>query len=184
MRLMIVVEGTADVAILRAVLPPGIVGVCDIYVSGPRSTLVSFARTLLVKYHQPVAVLVDTGSLDPSVILETTSTERLLEAVAAGTPFKVVYCVPELEAVFFNAPSDLKRIFPNYQEGVYRMFAKTSPKEALEALFENGGGPKNLGEFLDHLTSEVAERLRRADPVHQLMDFIHELNTVPAKSGA
>jgi hypothetical protein len=187
MRLMIVVERDAQVAILRAVLPNEILSVCDMYLSGPRSTLLSFARTLLVKYHRPLAVLVDTGSLDPSVTVETISTDRLesqlLADVASGTPFKVVYCIPDLEALFFNGSIDLKRIFPNYDEGVYLMFAKTSSKRALEALFKNGGGPKDLHQLLDHLTSEDAERLRGTYPINQLMEFIDDLRIIPAKSG-
>lgn len=183
MKLMIVVEGKDDVAVLRALLPTDIVSASDMFLAGGRSTLVSFARTLLVKHRRPLAVLMDTETLDPSAIAEiVTTANHLLGAVAGGTPFRVIYCIPELEAVFFEAPIDLKRIFPKYDQHFLLMFAKSAPKKALQYLFENGGGPTTLSQFLDQLTSEDTERLRATYPINQLMDFIHEAVERVAKS--
>jgi hypothetical protein len=183
MKLIIVVEGKSDVAVLRAILPNDALIASEMYVAGNRTTLSSFARTLLVKLRKPLAVLIDTETLEPSAIAETVSTtEYLLSSVAGGTPFKVVYCIPELEAVFFEAKIDLKKIFPHYDENLFLMFAKTSPKKALEHLYETGGGPSTLSRFLDHLTSEDAERLRAAYPINQLMDFIRDVRPLTTAS--
>src|SRR5260370_20266873 len=122
MKLIIVVEGKSDVAILRAVLPNDALNASDMYLAGGRATLSSFARTLLVQHHRPLALVLDTDSLNPSLIAETiATTDHLLRSVAVGTPFKVVYCIPEIEVVFFEAKIDLKRIFPRYDPDFFLM---------------------------------------------------------------
>jgi hypothetical protein len=185
MKLMIVVEGNSDVAILRALLSTEVLSASDMFLAEARSTLVSVARTLLVKHGRPLAVLIDTESLEPSAIAETvTTTDQLLGAVAGGTPFRAIYCIPELEVVFFEAPIGLKRIFPHYDQHFFPMFAKTRPKEALQYLFKNGGGPTNLSQFLDDLTSEDVEHLRTTDPIKQLINFADELGRRLSKAGA
>jgi hypothetical protein len=127
----------------------------------------------------------DTDSLDPSAIRETvTSTEQLLSAVADGVPFKVVYCIPEIEAIFFEAPIDLKRIFPLYDEHFFLMYAKTRPKEALNYLLENGGGPKTLSAFLDQLTLEDIGRLRTTYQIGQLIGFANEVRSRVAQAAS
>lgn len=176
MKAFIVVEGRSDVAVLRAVLPNELLDASDIVVVGGRSARSSVARTLLVKYQRPLAVVIDTDTLEPLAIKETvTTTEHMLRTVAGDTPFKVIYCIPELEAIFFAAPIDLKRIFPHYDTHFFTMFAKARPKEALQYLFDNGRGPKRLPEFLDHLTSEDAEHLRSTAPIRELLAFLRDV---------
>ena len=169
----IVVKENSEVSVLRALLPNEILDVCDLYVADERSALASVARTLLVKDRMPVAAVIDTKSLDPGVIWETVTTmKQLLEAAAAGTSYTVIYCVPELESIFFDDRIDLKKIFPKYDQQFFLMFAKTSPKQALEFLFKEGGGPKRLSELLDALTTEDTKKLRETYPIGQLMTFI------------
>jgi hypothetical protein len=185
MKMMILVEGKSDVAVLKALLPAIALEQSDIYSAGGRTTLASFARTLLVKHRRPLAVLVDSDSLDPGVILETVKTmNQLLGALANSTPFEVIYCIPELEMIFFEAEIGLKRIFPHYDRDMFLMFSKLSPKKALQELFENGGGPTNLPELLDNLSPEDTERLRAMYPISQLMSFIHKVEHLFTTSDA
>ena len=173
MKPTIIVEGLTDVAILRALLPPQLVDACNLMPTAGRSTIVSVARTHLIKNHAPTAVMLDTDTLDPTIIAETIQTTRhLMGAVAGDTPFDVIYCIPHIEAIFFEDTPALQRIFPQFYNIFILQFAKTQPKDQLEVLFQKGGGPRTLNAFLDQLTSGDVEKLRALYPIQQLMAFI------------
>ncbi len=127
--------------------------------------------------------MLDTDTLDPTSIVEIVQTTRYLLATVAGdTPFDIIYCVPHLELIFFEAGLDLKRIFPNYNSVFMLQFAKTQPKNQLELLFANGGGPRNLRDFLGSLTTEDVGKLRSVYPIQHLVVFISN-NLEPAVHG-
>jgi hypothetical protein len=118
----------------------------------------------------------DTETLEASAIQEAfTTMKQLLGAVAGKTPIEIIPCTPELEAIFFQAPAILKRLFPQYDQQFFLMFAKTRPKEALSFLFKNGGGPTTLPQLLDSLTSDDVEQLRSIYPIHNLISFVTEV---------
>jgi hypothetical protein len=173
MKPTIIVEGFTHIAILRALLPPDLVRACNLRPAAARPTLVSVARTHLVKHHVPTAVILDTNTLDPTIITETVQTTRhLMSAVAGDTAFDIIYCIPHIEAIFFEDTTALRRIFPQFGNLFILQFAKTQPKDQLELLFQQGGGPKTLNAFLDQLTSENIEKLRSSYPIEHAMAFI------------
>src|SRR5262249_15239207 len=132
--------------------------------------------TLLVMHKQPIAIMLDTDSLDPRVIYEKyQTTEYLLRVVASGTPFKVLLCTPVFEAVFFYEPERLARVFPEFDFEGQRMLYMTQPREALKVLFSHGGGPKTLAELLNALTEEDLQQLRPKPPIAELIQFCDEV---------
>jgi hypothetical protein len=176
MNVWIVLEGESDLAIVRALLPDKIQAASEFIALGRRSNITSVARTVLVKHREPVAVVVDMDSLDVATIREKyLTTEQLLRAVSGGTPFKVIPCIPALEAIFFEVPQMLQRIFPKVQLSAFLMFFSKLPKDALAFLFANGGGPTSLSEFLDALTDEDVERLQMTGPIRDLIAFVNEV---------
>lgn len=173
MKPTIIVKGLTDVAILRKLLPPELVNACHLMQTAVRSTIVSVARTHLIKNHAPTAVMLNTDTLDPTLIAETIQTTRyLMGAVAGDTPFDIIYCIPHIEAIFFEDTTALQRIFPQFANVFILQFAKTQPKDQLEVLFQKGGGPKTLNAFLDQLTSDDVEKMRTLYPIQQVMAFI------------
>jgi hypothetical protein len=173
MKPMIIMEGQTDAAILRALLPPELLKACHLMPTAGRSTLVSVARTHLIKNHAPTAVIFDTDTLDPTIVAERIQTTRyLMGAVAGDTPFDIIYCIPHIEAIFFEDTTALKRIFPQFGNVFILQFAKTQPKDQLELLFQEGGGPKTLNAFLKQLTSDDVEKLRASYPIQHVMAFI------------
>jgi hypothetical protein len=173
MKPTIIMEGRMDAAILRALPPPELVNACHLMPTAGRSTLVSVARTHLIKHHTPTAVLLDTDTLDPTIIAERIQTTRyLMGAVAGDTPFDIIYCIPHIEAVFFEDTTALQRIFPQFRSVFLLQFAKTPPNDQLELLFQKGGGPKTLNAFLDQPTPDDVEKLRAMYPIPHVMAFI------------
>ena len=181
MKPTIIVEGREDVAILRALLSPELVNACHLLATAGRSTIVSVARTHLIKNRAPTAVLLDTDTLDPTIIAETIQTTRhLMGTVAGDTPFDIIYCIPHVEVIFFEDTGLLKRVFPQFDGVFIREFAKTQPKDQLALLFQKGGGPKTLSAFLDQLTSDDVEKLRAASPIRHAMAFIANNSQIAA----
>jgi hypothetical protein len=74
--------------------------------------------------------------------------------------------------MFFEDTTALQRIFPQFDNVFILQFAKTQPKDQLELLFQEGGGPKTLNAFLDQLTSDDVERLRALYQIQRVMAFI------------
>ena len=182
MKPTILTEGSEDIAILRAVLPPELVDACEMRPTNG-STIVSLARTHIIKHHAPIAILLDMDTLDATVIAETVQTTRyLMRSVAGDTPFDIVYFVPQIEAIFFEGSIDLQRIFPDFKPYFILQFAKTQPKQQLQLLFEKGRGPANLRAFLDELTAEEVEQLRSRYPIRQLITFITNNCIQPART--
>jgi hypothetical protein len=181
MKPTVIVEGLTDVAILRGLLPSDLVNACNLMPTNGRSTIVSVARTHLIKHHAPTAVVLDTDTLDPTTIAETIQTTRhLISAVAGDTPFEIIYCIPHIEAIFFEDTAALQRIFPRLDHVFILQFAKTQPKAQLDFLLQKGGGPSDLHAFLDQLTSSEVEQLQALYPIQHVMAFIANNTNVAA----
>ncbi len=86
MKPTIIMDGQIDVAILQSLLPPELLSSCKLMPIGPRSSLVSVARTYLIKHNAPTAVMLDTDTLDPTIIAERIQTTRYLMGAVAGGP--------------------------------------------------------------------------------------------------
>jgi hypothetical protein len=184
MKVRIVLISDTARQILQALLPRNSQSIAELVLAGERSGMNSVARTLLVKYKEPVAVILETHTSDAATVGEKLrSMEYLLEIVAGGTPFKVVPCVPEIEVIFFEAPNLLKSMFPKFDLATYSMFCKTQPREVLNLLLNQGGGPTTLEQFLASLTEKDLEKLRTKGPAQELIQFISEATSALEKQG-
>jgi hypothetical protein len=169
----IFVDGNTILDILRTILSSELVRACDWIPIKPRSTPVSVARTYLSTHHVATALMFNANTLDRNIISEQIEDTRSLMAMAAvGTPFDVIHCVPEIETIFFEDTTTLRRIFPDFGTAFIPQFARGQPKEQLEVLFERGGGPKTMDAFLDELTSDDIEKLRALKLIQQVVTFI------------
>jgi hypothetical protein len=181
MKPTIIVEGLTDVTILRALLPSEVLAASNLVPTAGRSTIVSVARTHMIRHHAPTAVMLDMDTLDPTIVAETIQTTRhLMGAVAGDTPFDIIYCMPHIEVIFFEDTAMIQRIFPKFGNVFIPQFAKTQPKDQLELLLQRGGGPKTLSAFLDQLTSADAEKLRTTYPIEHVMAFVNNNTNVAA----
>jgi hypothetical protein len=168
----VVVEGMTDVAVVRAVLPTDLLAEVALMPASDRSNITSIARSLLVTRRKPVAVLVDTDSVDERLIQDRMqSTQELLKPVAVGIPTKVILLVPSIESVLF-APGALTRVYENPLPEEVRFLARSSPKEVLEHLFARPTGPKSIKALLDTLGDEEMAAIRATPPIRELITFL------------
>jgi hypothetical protein len=172
-KVTIVLEGQSDLVILKALLPEEYGKACSFVAAEGRSTLVSVARTHLIKHRQPIAVMLDTDTMEPTAILEIVRTTRyLMGSIAGNTAFDIVYCTPNVEMIFFNPDINFKRYFPACGKVYVLPFALNQPKQQLQALFDQGDGPHNLSEFLGQLSIDDIKTLRAKYPIQHVMNFI------------
>jgi hypothetical protein len=177
----VVVEGTTDVMVVRAVLPPELLADVSLAPAGGRSNIASIARSILVTRRKPVAVLVDTDSVDERIIQDRMqNTQELLKAVAGGVPTRLILLIPSIEAVFF-ASGVLPAIYGNPLPEEVRVMARSSPKEALLRLFTHPAGPKNLDALLDSLGDEGIAAIRATPPIRELIAFLEKVMNPQAK---
>lgn len=177
MTIRILTQRDAHGQILRCLLRDEELEKAAIVEVDPRSTFVSVARTLLVKHREPVVVMLDTNTTEPTAVLELVQTyESLVGAAAAGVPYKILRSIPDLESILFEDTDGklLRTLFPSMPPAVVTALAWQKSKKALEYMFKEGGGPSNLGELLAKLTEEDKASLRRTHPIDQLITFIEE----------
>lgn len=169
----VIVEGKEDIAILRKVLPADVLEACEFQSANGTRKLVSHAGAHASKHHAPVVLVFDTNTLDQAVITRTVQEVRgQMASAVVGVPYDVIWFTPHIEMVFFEGTVDLKRIFPHFKDVFVNKLANEDPKSQLQALFEKGGGPKKLSDFLDELTGEDVEKIRVEEPIYRLITFI------------
>lgn len=176
MTAFVVVEGREDVQILRALLPSELADSAALVPAGGRSSLTSVARTLVVTHHRPVAILMDSDSRDESLVRQQRqTTEDLVKAVSGRAPVKVILFVPEIEAVFFQAPRALRRAFGEELPTDLLVMARENPKAALTNLFaRDTRGRNDLSALLEVLDEEDVEALRSVPAIRELVTFLSE----------
>jgi hypothetical protein len=175
-RVYILVEGPTDAAFLRRILPPEVLRDAELVPAGGSSGIPSLARSLLVRRKRPVAVVMDSDSLDPDVIEERQqSTEDLIRAADASTPVKVVSAVPEIEAWFFAAPETLERIVGQKVSREWLTLGKRDPQGVLQQLAENNQKKWDIHQAISALDADDIERIRAIPEVAELSTFLHEM---------
>jgi hypothetical protein len=178
----IITEGKQDVTILAALLPAEVQHACELESAGGLPNLGPQARERLSKHHAPIVIVFDTNTLEDAVIAEMLRDMKDQVAPAAlGIPYDVVCCIPRIEKVFFESAIDLQRIFPYFKAVFVKGIARTNPKQQLEALFKEGGGPGTLSAFLAKLKPDEVEKLQAMDPIRRVVVFITN-NLAPVQS--
>jgi hypothetical protein len=182
MNAYIVTEGAEDREVVEALLPADLSREVSVVAGGGGSGAVSMARTLLVRHHVPVALVLDADSFSSERVRERSLTLReLLRSVSGGTAAEVFLVVPEIEEVFFESPRLLEGALQVKIPETLAIRAEARPKEALNALFADHPRVKNMRQLLNTLTQTDIGRLRQARPVAEVVEFLrHALNATKA----
>ncbi len=176
MRAYIVVdESTEDEStnskIVARLLPSEIRSEIAVVPVGPRSTVVSVARTLLATRYKPLAVLINTKTVDePSVEIRQEGVEDLVQAAAAGVPFKVLMMVPEFEVLLFKVPEALERVSGQKLSVEDVIVARYQPHKVIQQLGKDDAG--FVERVVNELTEEELNVIRESSPINELIDFL------------
>lgn len=166
-----VVEGTADAAILRRLLPGGLEPGRFFAASG-RTGLATIARNIAVHEGGPIMIVADADTLD----VDRARQDRLLllaavHSVSPDPRIGAFQFTPELEVVFFEAPGVLDTIRPGLStetEAIER--GRLAPKQGLRRLL--GGAPDT---WLHSLPEERWAELRAGKQASAFADAVRAL---------
>ena len=159
-RVYILVEGASDAAFLRRILPQEVLSGAELVTAGGSSGIPSLARSLLVRRKRPVAIVMDSDSVDPDVIEERQqSTEDLVRAADASIPVKVISAVPEIEAWLFVAPEMIERLVGKKVSAEWLSQGKRDPHGVLRRLAENNKRRWDIDEAISALDGHDVERI-------------------------
>ena len=174
-RVYVLVEGPSDAAFLRRILTKEVLSGAEFVSTGGSSGIPSLGASVLVRRKCPVAVVMDSDSVDPDVIAERQqSTEDLIRAADASIPVKVVVAIPEIEAWFLETPKTIERMVGQKLSEEWLSLARRDPKRTLGWLAEKNNRSWNIDQAIKALDDRDIERIRAIPEVVELREFLHD----------
>ena len=174
-RVYVLVEGPSDAAFLRRILSEQVLRNAELVIAGGISGIPSLARSLLVRRKCPVAVLMDSDSVDPDVIEERQqSTEDLIRTADASIPVKVIAAIPEIEAWFLATPKSIERMIKHKVTEDWLISGRTDPKGALTRLAQQNNRRWDNDEAIMALNTQDIQRIRAIPEVKELSNFLEQ----------
>lgn len=175
-RVYLLVEGPNDEAFLRRVLPDESQSGVEWINAGGSSGIPSLARTLLVRRKCPLAVVMDSDSVEPDMIEERReSTAELISAADASVPVKVVMAIPEIEGWLLAAPESIERIFGQKMSEEWLALGKSDPRRALRWLAERNQRSWDINQAIGALDDQDIQRIRAVPELAELSAFLQEM---------
>jgi len=172
-RVYILVEGPSDAAFLRRILPEEVLGTAELVTAGGSTGIPSLARSVLVRRKSPVAIVMDSDSIDPEVIEERQqSTEEIIRAADASIPVKVFCAIPEMEAWFFVSRATLERMVGQEVSEEELFLGRRDPKGMLQRLAERSGRSWDIHRAIRQLDASDVEQIREIPEVGELTEFL------------
>ena len=167
----IVTESESTAEILKKLLPKNLIrSIAFIAGSGDYSAW-SKAGTLLFVKHLPVALVINTHTVNDSNVREKVGSLReLILPRPAGVRFEIFPAVPEIETVFFQDRRFIEKLAKKTFTDMEWNFAKLNPKEALTYLLGNSA-PLN-SKILPKLTDETIRVLQQHALLANLSEFL------------
>jgi hypothetical protein len=176
----VVVEGASDEEILRAVLDPKLIENVGIVPAGGLAIVPSLARSILVRRSVPVAVFIDSDSLNPEAISDRrVQFKELISSVAGRIPSLVVMVVPEVEAIFFSAPDLINGVFGQVPPELLAL-GQRDPKGILAHLESISNQRWDTKKAFEIMSQHDLELIRQTRPINELTGFLAQVQKAAA----
>jgi hypothetical protein len=163
---IIVTEGKTDSLLLERVLT----GFDNLKIktgSGYSSAL-SLASSILIYHKQPVLLLLDADSNEPTEVADRYEFVRTyLKRSIPGAVFKVILFEPELEKIFFEDATVTEHLIGRPLAATELQSAQLHPKRFLQEA-KVGNGP----ELIAKLQSDDIERLNQLGVFKEIKSFL------------
>lgn len=168
----IVTEGQSDAEVVKALLRPEseqCPGKLRVWAAGGWSAADSLARTVLVTRAEPVALLVDAGTVDESRVAERMAfLEASLRQVGGERGWQVLVAVPEVEGLLFQDRGTLERLIGKQVTEAQMLRGRYEPTRVLRELT----GGKSAAEALQSASDLDLSALREVPWVRELRSFL------------
>lgn len=127
------------------------------------------ARKQLLTSHEPVVLVVDADTTDDrKAKMQRRDIEEYMAWGGAGTPYKVLQFVPELEVVFFESPTVLRRVVGKAVDEHVKAAGKLAPRRVLSMLAPG----TDESALIDKLRPSDMVALRRHPVIAELRSFV------------
>jgi hypothetical protein len=149
--LKIIVESVTDAQIIRAILGKSLSKQVRIFAGQGRASLATVGRNVLFHEGGPVLLVMDSHTLDPQLTAELQSMTRValsggitssihlpVPPTAEPPQSRVFTFVPEIEAVFFEAPEVLQHTLGKSPSPEKMKDGRLVPKQTLTELLHVG----------------------------------------------
>lgn len=178
--LHIVVEGPTDAQLIRAIVGKDLAGALRFFAAGGRASLATIGRNILVHEGGPVLLVMDADTTNQQLVDELKSLAYLATSGVVPAGFsglsdwvKVFAFVPEIEAIFFEAPQALDLILgkPIPEEKV--QVGLLAPKTSFAKLLDHG----TIETLAANLTPQAASILASGKQAQALKATIEAMMT-------
>lgn len=164
----VVVEGESGCALLRRILLRRQAPL-SISCGGGNVESASLARSIAMTRGVPVALVLDSDSVDEEMIAEQEQGYGSLLRVA-HVPSRLVLAVPEVEIVLFHECALLERILGVEITGMDWLEGRFQPRKVLLRLLAAAG--HTMEELPGMIDDAAAERLAGHPVIRQVEDFV------------
>jgi hypothetical protein len=173
--LSIVVRARSDAILLRRLLSKRESIPLQFYAAEGVISLATVGRNILVHEGAPVLVVMDAETYNPRKAKEECGlVEMLLRRFSAEEDSAAFAFVPELEIVFFEAPSVLVRSFgPEIVSPSTLERGQYQPKTTLRGILQGAGISRES--YFKQLGVEDIDELRRGNQLSRLIEVVEGL---------
>ena len=128
----IVVEGSSDAQILRALIEPALLKEIKFINGEGKYGAETMARSLLLDRHIPVLLVIDADTSNPEAIHNyQQDLDFLTRSAAVGTPYKILQAVPTIEAIFLQDRSLFEQLIGRQFTDLEWQLGQKQPRELL-----------------------------------------------------
>jgi hypothetical protein len=166
-----------DAQLLKIVLPPHLLNDVGIASAGNKSSIRSFARSLIVRRRVPIAIVFNADSIVPELIQERiVDIKEIVECVAIDTPVEVLAFSPTIELIFFRDIHLLSKILGFIPSQEILNLASSQPRKALEELLSHSDKVSDRSQLINQLAHENIENLQANPVIQGLISFLQTIH--------
>ncbi len=167
----IIVENQLDVDILKKLLPHQLVQDTEFIAASSQYNAQSLATTILALREKPVALVINAGTENESLIQEKYDLlYELLRQSSPGIPFQVFIAIPELEIILVQERYLLEKLIDSTLTDVEWQFAKINPKKFIKSFLENT--PYFRENLWSHISVDDISNLQQHPLISNLIHFL------------
>jgi len=193
-RLKVVVEGPTDAEIIRAILGKELARKLRFFASQGRASLATVGRNILVHEGGPILLVMDSDTLNPQHTAELQSMIMVamsgaitsgvqLPAFPTSSPaeFMVFTFVPEIEAVFFEAPEAVERAVGKNVPKDKVKEGRLMPKRTLVELLNEAKPPRSYQTIIAAMDAEIGQAIASGKQAKALRAMVESMLVSSAK---
>jgi hypothetical protein len=140
--------------------------------AGERSTAMMMAAGAAGTREEPVALVLDSDSLEErSIVEDQLEIGGYLRRSSGATPSKLVLAVPQVEAVLFSDRAGLERALGRKIADDDAFEARFRPKAVFRRLLGDGPTEERALEVIDRLDDAALSRMAKHPVIREIADF-------------